>query len=36
VARPEYQDSLNGGKVLPGFELSIKQWFARAGRRESR
>jgi Uma2 family endonuclease len=30
------KDALSGGKVLAGFELSIKRWFARAGRRESR
>ena len=26
-------DRLDGGSVLPGFQLSIQQWFARAGRR---
>ncbi len=26
-------DTLEGGRVLPGFKLSIQQWFARAGRR---
>jgi Uma2 family endonuclease len=26
-------DTLDGGKVLPGFSLPIKQWFARARRR---
>jgi Uma2 family endonuclease len=26
-------DSLDGGSVLPGFQLTIQQWFARAGRR---
>ena len=30
------KDTLDGGRVVPGFELSIKRWFARAGRRESR
>ena len=25
--------SLDGGEVLPGFKLSIKDWFARAGQR---
>jgi Uma2 family endonuclease len=29
-------DILRGDTVLPGFELSIQQWFARAGRRASR
>ncbi|QDT39526.1 Uma2 family endonuclease [Stratiformator vulcanicus] len=24
------EDSLNGGDILPGFELSIKEWFRRA------
>jgi Uma2 family endonuclease len=28
-------DTLEGGRVLPGFDLSIKQWFTRAGRRGS-
>lgn len=27
------KDTLDGGKVLPGFSLSIKKWFARANRR---
>jgi Uma2 family endonuclease len=27
-------DSVDGGAVLPGFSLSIRQWFARAGRRQ--
>jgi len=27
-------DSLDGGAVLPGFSLSIRQWFARAGQRQ--
>ena len=26
-------DTLDGGTVLPGFELPVKRWFARAGRR---
>ncbi len=26
-------DRLDGGSVLPGFQLPIQQWFARAGRR---
>jgi Uma2 family endonuclease len=26
-------DTLDGGTVLPGFRLPIRQWFARAGRR---
>jgi Uma2 family endonuclease len=26
-------DTLDGGIVLPGFELAVKRWFARAGRR---
>jgi hypothetical protein len=30
------EDTLNGGAVWPGFELSIKHWFTRAGRRQSR
>jgi Uma2 family endonuclease len=27
------EDTLTGGKVLPGFSLSIRTWFARASRR---
>lgn len=26
-------DTLDGGDVLPGFKLSIREWFARAGKR---
>lgn len=26
-------DTLDGGEVLPGFQLSLREWFARAGRR---
>jgi Uma2 family endonuclease len=29
-------DTLTGGKVLPGFELPIKKWFARATRKPRR
>lgn len=29
-------ETLEGGKVLPGFELPLRQWFARAGRRRQR
>ncbi|HEV3260897.1 MAG TPA: Uma2 family endonuclease, partial [Gemmataceae bacterium] len=29
-------DTLEGGRVLPGFRLSLRQWFTRAGRRRSR
>lgn len=28
-------DSLDGGAILPGFQLTIADWFARAGRRRS-
>ena len=28
--------TLDGGPVLPGFRLPIRQWFARAGRRGGR
>jgi Uma2 family endonuclease len=28
-------DRLDGGSVLPGFQLPMQQWFARAGRRRS-
>jgi Uma2 family endonuclease len=28
-------DCLDGGSILPGFQLPIQQWFARAGRRRS-
>ncbi len=27
------QDTLDGGKVLPGFRLPIKKWFQRASRK---
>ena len=27
---------LDGGAVLPGFALSIREWFARAGERNSK
>jgi Uma2 family endonuclease len=30
------EDTLTGGKVLPGFSLSIRAWFARASRRPRR
>lgn len=29
-------DQVDGGAVLPGFSLSIRQWFARAGQRQGR
>lgn len=29
-------DTLDGGKVLPGFQLSIKEWFRRASRKPRR
>ncbi len=28
------EDTLTGGAVLPGFTLSVRRWFERAGRRE--
>jgi pantothenate kinase type III len=30
------EDVLDGGAVLPGFQISIRDWFARAGRRRGR
>jgi Uma2 family endonuclease len=30
------EDTLDGGKVLPGFSLPIKKWFARASRKPRR
>lgn len=35
VLRTE-EDTLDGGKVLPGFQLSIKEWFRRASRKPRR
>jgi hypothetical protein len=28
------EDTLDGGNVLPGFRLSIREWFEKAGERE--
>ena len=28
------EDTLEGGSVLPGFRLSIREWFGEAGERE--
>jgi Uma2 family endonuclease len=30
------EEMLDGGTVLPGFQISIRDWFARAGQRRSR
>jgi Uma2 family endonuclease len=30
------EDMLDGGAVLPGFQISIRDWFERAGRRRAR
>jgi hypothetical protein len=30
------EDTLDGGSVLPGFRLSIREWFERAGPRHPR
>ena len=29
-------ETLDGGIVLPGFQLKVREWFDRAGRRRSR
>jgi Uma2 family endonuclease len=36
LVRLTEEDTLTGGKVLPGFSLSIRAWFARASRRPRR
>jgi hypothetical protein len=30
------EDVLDGGTVLPGFRISIRDWFTRAGQRRAR
>jgi hypothetical protein len=30
------EETLDGGEVLPGFQLPIRRWFERAGRRRAR